>query len=104
MPRGTVNKDLGRETDRAMVEILRSRDPFYSDDKDYIDRQLEAAISILTSLLEERTTPKFRAGEHCRIFRENGEPRVQHYDCDEHPDGYITNPITGQVIRTPGLA
>jgi hypothetical protein len=35
---------------------------------------------------------------HCLIMS-GPEPRVQHWDCDEHPNGTITNPLTGEVIK-----
>ena len=47
-------------------------------------------------------TPPYKPGYRCRMFKEDGQPRVEHYQCDEHPDFTVTNPITGEVIRGAG--
>lgn len=46
-------------------------------------------------------TPRYKPGDHCLILpKEDGEPRVKHFDCAEYKDGVVTNPMTGKVIRT----
>ena len=47
-----------------------------------------------------RTDTDMASGEHCLIRRSpEGQPRVKHYDCDEFPDGTVTNPITGKIVE-----
>lgn len=47
--------------------------------------------------LVETMTP-YRSGDHCRILSSGKQPRVEHWDCDEYPDGTVTNPMTGEII------
>lgn len=38
------------------------------------------------------------SGDKCRIL---GGFQVQHFDCDDYPDGTITSVITGTVLSRP---
>lgn len=38
---------------------------------------------------------KAKPGDHCQIL---SGLRVKHIDCDEHPDGTITDVRTGEVL------
>lgn len=35
-------------------------------------------------------------GDLCRLL---GNYEVEHVDCDEHPDGTVTNVVTGKIVR-----
>ena len=37
----------------------------------------------------------YQPGDRCRLL---GNFRVQHFECDEHPDGTITDVRTGEVV------
>ena len=39
----------------------------------------------------------YRPGDLCVLL---GGPLVQHYECDEHPDGTITDVRTGEVVSS----
>lgn len=40
---------------------------------------------------------KAKSGDLCRFV---GEPTmVEHYRCDEHADGTVTDPRTGEIVR-----
>lgn len=44
---------------------------------------------------------KDKPGDHCRMLRgPEREPLVEHWDCDEHPNGTVTNCVTGAVIKS----
>lgn len=49
---------------------------------------------------EEDYTPRpFVSGDHCRLIHgPRGEQRVEHWDCDEHPNGTITDNATGKIV------
>lgn len=49
---------------------------------------------------EEEAQPRpFTPGDHCRLLRgPDGEQWVAHWDCDEHPNGTVTNNRTGKVV------
>lgn len=40
------------------------------------------------------------SGDHCILRREqDGRAIAIHYDCDDYPDGTITDVLSGEVIR-----
>lgn len=41
-------------------------------------------------------TRKPQPGDLCRLL---GNYEVEHYDCDEHPDGVVTNVLTNKIVR-----
>ena len=37
-------------------------------------------------------------GDYCRIIPQSGLGHVEHYRCDDYPDGAVTNCITGRIV------
>ena len=40
----------------------------------------------------------YKPGDLCRLL---GDYQVEHYRCDQYPDGTITSVVTGAVLRWP---
>lgn len=38
------------------------------------------------------------SGDHCQMKTIMGVPCAKHFDCDDYPDGTITNILTGEVV------